>query len=464
MKQLFKKILLLNLIVLFTLSSCVKDEVTSIELDKSAIAINIGQTDSLNVTIALTGDINSQPLSWSSSNNDVVLIEEGSSTTASSSKSNTITKQIFFTALKTGNTIITLQAGNKTVSCNISVDQRDLIFNQAFTSNYGDYYDIGNNSFDMYLLENTLSVNSSGELEGTGTMLYLDFTVPITQSAMTDAQFLPASNGDINTFFPGEAIENNGETYLVGSRIETFTETEATIWLIKDGQYTVTSDGDNFHLEGELITEDNEVIHFSYDGVIAVTDKREPVVEISPAFTKGELYYYGDAYNSTTTNNFSVYLATETVNYSDSILNGEILMLEFNTSLTVKDSIPNGTYDMMTELSYAQLMPYSLVFGYNSENGNDYGSWYYSTETTKKLKTGSFVSTKTGDQYKINYTLFDRFGSKVSGEYNGPLTYNDATQSSSSVSMAKVKGKNTHKSFSGIKKEINRIRPLRIHR
>jgi len=467
MKKLLKKIVLLNLVLLFALTSCVKDEVTNLNLDKSSISINVGQSDSLNVTITSTGDINAQPLSWTSSNNDVVNFVEDDSSTASGSEGNTVSKKFFVTALKTGTTIVTLRAGEKTVSCEITVGQRSLSFNQVFASNYGDYYDIGNNSFDMYLLENTLSVDDSGMLVGTGTILYLDFIVPITQNSMADGQFLVSSTGDINTFFPGEAIEYDGETYLVGSRIETFTETDATIWLIKDGTYTVTSTGDTFLIEGDLITEDNEVIHFSYSGAINVTDKKEVPVEIYPNFTKGELVYFGDIYDSGTSNNFVAYLASENVNFEDSVLNGDILVLEFNTPLTVTDTIPNGTYNMMTELTYEQLVPYSLVFGYTTESGYEWGTWYYSTETTKKLKTGSMTVTKTSDQYKIEYTLYDRFGSKVSGEYNGPLTYFNAIQEAPSNSFAaKVKKQKSYKAFANIntQKKINKVKPFRFKR
>lgn len=468
MKKLLRKIVLLNLISFFALTSCVKNEVTNLNLDKSSISINIGQSDTLNVTITSTGDINTQPLSWTSSNNDVVTFIEDNSSGTSVSESNTISKKFIVTALRTGTTIVTLRAGEKTVSCEVIVGQRNLSFTQVFASNYGDYYDIEKNSFDMYLLENTLSVDDSGKLVGTGTILYLDFIVPLSYNTIPNEQFYMSNEGGDNTFFSGEAIESDGETYLIGSRIETFTETEATVWLIKDGQYTVTSDGNNFHIDGDLITADNEVIHFSYDGAIAVADKKEVPVQLHPDFTKGRLIYFGDAYTTGLSNNFLVDLVTQGVNFEDSVLNGEILSIEFNAPLTVKDSIPSGTYNMLPrDIETNDIVPYSLVFGYTTDDGYNWGTWYYSTETTKKFKTGSMKVTKTDDQYKIQYAFFDRFGSEVSGEYNGPLSYIDATQeASSNVSAAKIKRKDTlHKSVSNkFEKRMNRVKTFRFRR
>ena len=464
MKQLTKKSLFLIMLVLFTLASCVTNEVTSLKLNKSTISLNVGQADSLVATVTLKGDLSNQPISWMASNNDIVTITE--SNEQSSSRTGTgdsFTKTIIFSALKSGTTTVTLQAGEKTASCEITVGQTNYSFNQAYTSNWGDYYETGNNSFDMYLLENTLSINDTGALIGTGTFLYLDFSVAITQNAINEGNFIATNSGAVNTFLPGQLVDSQGQSFAIGTRIVTLGETTSTLSLVKDGHYSITAKGDNFLIEGDLTTESNEVVHFSYEGPVPVTDQREEPVEISPLLTKGELVYFGDAYETAVSNNFVAYLATEGVNFEDSVLNGEMLMLELNTPLTVKDSIPNGTYNMITKLTVAaDLAPSSLVFGYTTDDGDNWGCWYYG-ETAKKLSTGNIVVSKSGNQYTINYTLFDRIGSKIYGTFTGPLKYIDGTAPTpSAVSAARVKSYYQSKSISKIQQNTKRIKSFRV--
>ncbi|NDP21786.1 MAG: hypothetical protein GZ091_12005 [Paludibacter sp.] len=466
MKQLTKKGLIFSLIAMFTLASCVTNEVTNLKLSKTSIALNVGQSDSLIATVTLTGDISKQPINWISSNNDIVTIKESTEQNASRTNSKaSSTKTIVFTALKSGTTTITLQAGDKTASCEISVNQTSYSFNQAYTSNWGDYYETGNNSFDMYLLENSLSLNDSGRIMGNGTFLYLDFNVAITQNSINEGDFILTNSGAVNTFFPGETIDNQGQLFDIGTRLITLNGTNPITSFIKEGRYSITSKGENFLIEGDLTTEDNEVVHFSYEGLVPVTDQREVPVEISPLFTKGELVYYGEAYKSAPSHNFVAYLATEGVNFEDSVLNGEILMLEFNTPLSVTDSIPNGTYNMITKYTGpADLIPSTLVPGFTTTDGNNWGCWYYG-ETTKRLTDGNIIVNKTGDQYSINYTLFDKIGSKIYGTFTGQLKYIDGTAPApSSVSAARVKSNKQSKSISNISRKVMKIKPLKVRR
>lgn len=454
---------LLSLLVLFAFTSCVKDEVTSVALSKSNIAFNVGQSDSLDITVTWSGDLTEQPVSWTANNTSLVNIAE--SVVKNKTKSgNTFTKTIVLTALKAGTTTISFQSGKKTTNCEITVNQTNYTFNKAATSNWSDYYDIGTNSFDMYLLENTLSVDTAGNLIGNGTMLYLDFNVPITQDAIVEGTFTVAQSGDPNTFFPGQLDKSQGESIVIGTHLVTYNETTSSTTLITDGHYSITVKGDHFLIEGNLVSETNEVIHFSYEGLLPVTQKEVPV-EIYPALTKGELVYSGDAYNQGVSNNFVVYLGSESVNFEDSILHGKILMLEFNTSLTVKDSIPSGTYTMITKLTAANdLAPYGLVFGYTTTDGSNWGSWYYG-DTTNKLKTGNMVVSKSGNQYSIIYSLYDRFGSKISGTFVGMLTYIDATQlpkKAQALNSTNSSKNFKHKDFKAIKFKHTGMKSIRF--
>ncbi len=457
--KLFKKnithLFLLGLI--FAFASCESNEVTKITLSKSSLSLKVGQSDSVQSVITFSGDLDGFPVSWSIENPDLISLEELNTELNSNGNKSDLSKNIVVTALKAGTTKLTIKVGEKSMSCDVTVTQTSFAFNQAFTSNWGDYYELGTNNFDMYLLENTLSVSSEGDLVGSGNYLYLEFNVPITQNGINDGNYILSTTGAVNTFFPGETGESNGETFIVGSRVVSKSGTTSTVKLITDGSFSITTVGAQYLVEGDLITEDKEIFHFKYEGALDVADNREEPVDLSPNFTHGRLYYFGDAYNSKTTNNFVAYLATETVNFDSTELKGEILMLEFNTALTVTDSIPSGTYNMMAQLDYASLIPYSLVLGYTTENGSEYGTWYYG-ETAKKLINGNVNVNKVGNIYTLNYELYDRIGSKIGGTYTGTLEYIDGTATTSSVSAQRVKRSNQTKIFPMKQTKTKRIK------
>ena len=160
--------------------------------------------------------------------------------------------------------------------------------------------------------------------------------------------------------------------------------------------------------------------------------------KILPALTQGELWYYGDAYatkdtvNHTGSNNFILYVASAGINLTTLTGIGELLVIELNTPLTVTDSIPVGTYDMMTDLSsIANFKPFTLVPGYTDSTTNyPWGCWYFGN-ITDPVSSGNIVVTKVNTIYTITYEFYDSYGVKISGSYNGVLSYVDATKLSS---------------------------------
>jgi len=171
--------------------------------------------------------------------------------------------------------------------------------------------------------------------------------------------------------------------------------------------------------------------------VVTVDDK------ILPAITQGELWYFGDVYSYKTTkaesNNFILYMASSGINLSSNPITGvgELLVIEFNTPLTVTDSIPAGTYDMITDLTnIANFKPFTLVPAYNDSTTNyPWGCWYYGT-INDPISSGNIVVTKVNANYTITYEFYDDYGVKISGNYHGALSYVDATKLSS-VNSAK---------------------------
>jgi hypothetical protein len=181
--------------------------------------------------------------------------------------------------------------------------------------------------------------------------------------------------------------------------------------------------------------------------VVTVDDK------IQPNLTQGELLYYGDVYstkdtiNHTGSNNFVLYLASAGINMDNLSGNGELLVVELNTSLLVKDTIPAGTYDMMTDLTKkSNFAPFTLVPGYvDAQTNYPWGCWYFGN-ISDPISNGNMVVTKAANIYTINYELFDDFGVKIYGTFKGALTYVNtltAAPQAASRNLLKLKSKNT---------------------
>lgn len=450
MKNRISSYLLVILLGIVILSSCETEEVNTISFNKDAYNLNVGLTDTLLTTIALTGDINNFPIRWLSSDSTVVSIINDSLVSTSIAGSNvTIKKIIIFKALKVGSATVTIQVDGKTHSCGVTVSQRSYTFTKAIASNWGDYYDTQTNNFDLYLLENSLITGDDGKISGNGNMLYLDFYLPITQNSLSSGNFTLSTEGESNTFYPGEVYENDGQYFVVGSRlIKIENSNSANIELAVDGEFSISKSGSNFTIQGELVLDNEEVIAFKFNGAVTEQDLREKPVDVNPDLIKGFLLNYGDAYKSGTTNNFVTYLGSESVNFADSVWTGDVLMIEFNSALSVKDYIPEGTYRVMTELTYSQLVPFSIVLGYTGTGGTNWGTWYFgnSGKQTKKINAGKMDVSRTDDIYNIQFEFFDKIGSSIRGTYNGKLSYINATQSVSGAPVAKVRG--TQPSFS----------------
>jgi hypothetical protein len=158
--------------------------------------------------------------------------------------------------------------------------------------------------------------------------------------------------------------------------------------------------------------------------VVTVDDK------ILPAFTQGELDYFGDAYSTKISNNFVIYLASSGIDMSTFQGNGELMSIELNTSLSDSMSIPVGTYDMMTDYTkITNYIPLSLVPANIDSNNYPLGCWYFGI-FSDPISLGNIVVSKVNAIYTITYEFYDDYGVKISGNYNGTLSYLDATKSS----------------------------------
>ena len=114
----------LALLGLVLLISCANNEVKTLSIDKTTSALTLGQTDSIIVTMTLSGDISKLPQTWSSSNTAVVTVKNGK-----------------ISALTAGNATITVNAGSKSATCQVTVsDQIKPVISHGDLVYYGDAY------------------------------------------------------------------------------------------------------------------------------------------------------------------------------------------------------------------------------------------------------------------------------------------------------------------------------------
>ena len=157
--------------------------------------------------------------------------------------------------------------------------------------------------------------------------------------------------------------------------------------------------------------------------LITVDDK------IVTSFNTGALIYWGDYYKTGKSNNYILYLLNST----------DTLLLEVNTDLKALDSIPSGTYNMITNVvssNYNQFIPNTLV----PANFTDYsGSWFYTQTIFTPVINGNAIITNTKNNYTIQYNLIDYFGNSLSGTYQGSLVFYDSSAQTSPALKSKIK-------------------------
>lgn len=204
---------------------------------------------------------------------------------------------------------------------------------------------------------------------------------------------------------------------------QTWTSSQSTVASVVNGVVTALTAGTTT----VTVTSNNKTATC----IVTVDDK------ILPAFTQGELDFFGDAYSTKISNNFVIYLASSGIDMSTFQGNGELMSIELNTSLSDTISIPVGTYDMMTDLTKtANFIPLSLVPGYNDSSTNyPWGCWYFGT-INDPVSSGNIVVSRVNAIYTITYEFYDDYGVKISGNYHGTLSYVDGTLPSS-VNSAK---------------------------
>lgn len=148
--------------------------------------------------------------------------------------------------------------------------------------------------------------------------------------------------------------------------------------------------------------------------------------QIHPVLSKGELWFYGDAYKSEKSNSFTAYIVGSSINLQDMSGDGDLLFIEFNAGLKDSTSLPIGTYTMVSDVNKTLFNPMTIVPGYMDGTYN-FGCWYFG-KTMNDIVSGQAVVNRTNNTYNIVYDFRDYYGNTISGTYNGTLQYFVATQ------------------------------------
>lgn len=145
--------------------------------------------------------------------------------------------------------------------------------------------------------------------------------------------------------------------------------------------------------------------------------------EILPVLTKGEIWYYGDVYDSGTSNNFLVCLAGPDINMENLSGNDDIVFLEFNTDLSIKTQIPTGIYEISDSFQ-----PGTMVPGWVEDNGNPWGTWYFGITYNDAVDGFVNVTNNNNGNYSFELHLTDYFGNSITGIYQMNLTFFDFSE------------------------------------
>lgn len=127
-------LLLVSFVLL--ISSCKKDEVTSITLNKPNLTLLVGQNHTLQATVTVSGDLNKFPVTWESNNPGIVSVDsEG-----------------HIKALQMGTASIIVKAGDKSAFCTVRANNEfSPVFNRAYLVYYGDTLHTGVSN--LYILQ-----------------------------------------------------------------------------------------------------------------------------------------------------------------------------------------------------------------------------------------------------------------------------------------------------------------------
>ena len=259
---------------------------------------------------------------------------------------------------------------------------------------------------------------------------------------------LGAYGGVIGSF----VYENNGKMEYV---------------MVEDGTVDITLDGPTYTVDA-VVKSGGKEYKFRYTGAIEVETNTDggdggwTTVNVGK-LTQARFEYYGDEYGTNgVSDNWIMYLYDDGVSIGNDGFTGvgDIMMIELDCPVGVKDHIEPGTYPVIhpTEITGASVLkPFTTVPGLENSKGHIYGTWYLSSKYSEDesfsgyygAAEGSVTVDKTDDDvYSISFEIKDTdlYGI-VSGSFEGKASIFDRSSSTSvSMSSASMSQKSSLKS------------------
>lgn len=257
---------------------------------------------------------------------------------------------------------------------------------------------------------------------------------------------LDAYGGVIGSF----VYENNGKMEYV---------------MVEDGTVDITLDGSTYTVDA-VVKSGGKEYKFRYTGAIEVETNTDggdggwTTVNVGK-LTQARFEYYGDEYSTNgVSDNWIMYLYDDGVSIGNDGFTGvgDIMRIELDCPVGVKDHIEPGTYPVIspTEITGASVLkPFTTVPGLQNSKGYIYGTWYLSSKYSEDVigyygaSEGSVTVDKTDDDvYSISFEIKDTdlYGI-VSGSFEGKASIFDSRRSTSvSMSSASMSQKSSLKS------------------
>ena len=442
-------------------TSCEKKDVTvavtGIEMTPASVELKPGDTQVLKVSV-LPENATDKTYTLSSSDESVA----------------TVTDDVV-TAVADGSAVITAVAADGThkasVTVKVTTPYDGIVASSAGAVFMGDQYGIGYDEVFVYLLSGDVKY-SDLSLSGKGSALWLDLNLPGTGKAVLPAHHYTALlEDDQEMAYTFQTGVDMGDWGVIGSLVyENNGKIEYA--MVEDGTVDITLDGSTYTVDAVVKSEGKEY-KFRYTGAIEVEtytgggdggeggDGEWTTVNLGK-LTQARFEYYGDAYGTNgVSDNWVLYLYDDGVSIGNDGFTGvgDIMMIELDCPVGVKDHIEPGTYPVVspTEITGASdLKPFTTVPGLQDAEGYIYGTWYLSSKNSEDASfagyygatEGSVTVDKTGDVYSISFEIKDTdYNGIVSGSFEGKASIIDSSSPASvSMSSASMSQKSSMKS------------------
>ena len=442
-------------------TSCEKKDVTvavtGIEMTPASVELKPGDTQVLKVSV-LPENATDKTYTLSSSDESVATVADD-----------------VVTAVADGSAVITAVAADGThkasVTVKVTTPYDGIVASSAGAVFMGDQYGIGYDEVFVYLLSGDVKY-SDLSLSGKGSALWLDLNLPGTGKAVLPAHhytaYIDEDQEMAYTFQAGVDLGGRGVissfVYENNGKIE--------YAMVEDGTVDITLDGSTYTVDAVVKSEGKEY-KFRYTGAIEVEtytgggdggeggDGEWTTVNLGK-LTQARFEYYGDAYGTNgVSDNWVLYLCDDGVSIGNDGFSGvgDIMMIELDCPVGVKDHIEPGTYPVVspTEITGASdLKPFTTVPGLQDAEGYIYGTWYLSSKNSEDASfagyygatEGSVTVDKTGDVYSISFEIKDTdYNGIVSGSFEGKASIIDSSSPASvSMSSASMSQKSSMKS------------------